>query len=305
MAAKTRVVLVADAAKEIRDGKLGRFVRDAHAHPVLTFMRWRQRQSPRFVAKGHGKLYEIQRLQDDRSLFAPGNVVLQDGSVLLVTPMDPTFVLLEALASWKRKDQYCTVHDVMETSGVDMTGVDRWTFDAIARVCDTSDDGGDVSDLSIRANASKIQSFLRLKADRLVAAHKAAATTPAEQAAFSSGFQLPPTAGSTPAITTAAAQTDDNDDRHLQFALLTLSEYVDAFYLHPLIESYGLPLDSWDKEKKTDTRPKAAADLAAKYDCRQSSATKRPAPAPAAKTSKKKTVDTSGMKSIASFFGAK
>ncbi|EQC26060.1 hypothetical protein SDRG_16079 [Saprolegnia diclina VS20] len=308
MAAKCRVLLLSDADKAVRDAKLTRFVRDAHALPVLTFMRWRQGKSPRMVAKGQGQLFEVQKLADDRSLFAPGNLVLQDGRILLVTPMDPRFVLLEAFAQWKRKDQFCTLHDIVEASGVDMRGVDRWQREAISLVCDTSDDE-DMVTISVRPNATKILSFLRRKVDRIAAAHKAAAAKPSEQAAFLSDFTLPPSAAPLSNDGTRTNKSSEDDAAvHLQFALLTLSEYVDAFYLHPVIESYGLPLDSWDKEKKADAKPKAAADLIAKYDVRQSappSATKRPAPAATAKAAKKKVVNTAGMKSIASFFGAK
>ncbi|RLO03067.1 hypothetical protein DYB28_016174, partial [Aphanomyces astaci] len=77
---KSRVVLVADPDKVWRDAKLCRFVRDAEENPVLTFTKWTRNNKAggsRWLAiQGH-QVCEVQRMDDNRSLFAPRNVVVQ------------------------------------------------------------------------------------------------------------------------------------------------------------------------------------------------------------------------------------
>ncbi|KAF0691827.1 Aste57867_17016 [Aphanomyces stellatus] len=317
-ASKSRIVLLADPKKEWRDAKLCRFVREAQENPVLTFVKWNHTGvAPRWLAIAGDRLCEVQRINDNRSLFAPGNIVVQDGSLMVVTPMDPLFVLLGQLATWTRNTQFCDLHDVMESSSVKMANrVTRWHADAISRVCDV-EGADDLDTMRVRANESKITSWLQTKVARImdVAAADAAAA-PGDQQAFTGAFQRPPEAGQAAASTsTAVTVTPESieDDTHKarQAAITMLTEYVDSVWIDLLVKSYGLSPSEWYKEKPSDKVAKIGDDIKAKYDVRQSTTAtpaKRPAPASSSKASsasKKKPVDTSGMKSIASFFGKK
>ncbi|KAF0747062.1 hypothetical protein AaE_007875, partial [Aphanomyces astaci] len=199
---KSRVVLVADPDKVWRDAKLCRFVRDAEENPVLTFTKWTRNNKAggsRWLAiQGH-QVCEVQRMDDNRSLFAPRNVVVQGastynvsivyyGSILVVTPMDPLFLLLGQLSSWPRNTQFCALHDIMETCGVPLHGISRWTVTAIAKLCDI--DGDDIDSLHIRRNDDKITAWLRAKVDRI----QAVAMLPTNGTAEVDGtsFQRPP-----------------------------------------------------------------------------------------------------------------
>ncbi|RHY04340.1 hypothetical protein DYB25_002345 [Aphanomyces astaci] len=155
---KSRVVLVADPDKVWRDAKLCRFVRDAEENPVLTFTKWTRNNKAggsRWLAiQGH-QVCEVQRMDDNRSLFAPRNVVVQD---------------------------------IMETCGVPLHGISRWTVTAIAKLCDI--DGDDIDSLHIRRNDDKITAWLRAKVDRI----QAVAMLPTNGTAEVDGtsFQRPP-----------------------------------------------------------------------------------------------------------------
>ncbi|ETV90275.1 hypothetical protein, variant 2 [Aphanomyces invadans] len=305
---KSRVVLVADADKEWRDAKLCRFVRDAEENPILTFTKWNGKtgRSRWLAIRGH-QLCEVQRIDDIRSLFAPRNVVVQDGSLLVVTPMDPLFLLLEQLAHWTRNTQFCALHDIMESCGIPLHGISRWNASAISNLCDIdgSDDRLDI--LCVRRNDTKITAWLRKKVDRIQALGVAPTRSSSNDCTTVERFQRPPDED-----TTAPTQPNteiDADDKHraLQTAISILSEYLDECWTQLVVASYGLSPTEWLKKIKTKGVVAGPSDIAAKYDARQQSATtpaKRPAPASTKSTlTKKKTPPVTGMKSIASFFG--
>ncbi|ETV90276.1 hypothetical protein, variant 3 [Aphanomyces invadans] len=190
---KSRVVLVADADKEWRDAKLCRFVRDAEENPILTFTKWNGKtgRSRWLAIRGH-QLCEVQRIDDIRSLFAPRNVVVQDGSLLVVTPMDPLFLLLEQLAHWTRNTQFCALHDIMESCGIPLHGISRWNASAISNLCDIdgSDDRLDI--LCVRRNDTKITAWLRKKVDRIQALGVAPTRSSSNDCTTVERFQRPP-----------------------------------------------------------------------------------------------------------------
>ncbi|OQS04960.1 hypothetical protein THRCLA_20748, partial [Thraustotheca clavata] len=187
-----------------------------------------------------------------------------------------------------------------------LDGVDRWNAENIQKICDT-DGSEDVHDMAIRANASKILSYLRTKVERLLEVHQSMSKPQTEQTAFSADFQLPPSATqSTPSSETPTKSTskESKEEDRLQFALLTLGEYLDTSYINQLVESYGLPVSTWANDKKVANK-QPSTDIASKYDNRSS--TKRPAPQPASSKAptKKKLPPPTGMKSISSFFSPK
>ncbi|CAK4620080.1 unnamed protein product [Aphanomyces euteiches] len=307
MASKSLVVLLADAKEEWRDAKLCRFVRDAQENPVLTFVKWTHGAAPRWLAITGDRLCEVQRINDDRSLFAPGNIVVQDGSLLVVTPMDPLFVLLGQLATWSRNSQFCSIHDVMESSGLNLDAVSRWNPSSVASICDV-EDAEDMDTIRIRCNEAKITEWLRRKVERIMRV-EANSANKQQQQAFNDSFQRPPGEAQPAESVGSTQQTADDKHKALQHAIFMLTEYIDEKWTELLVKSYGMSPTDWQKEKSTEKAisNKPGDDMVSKFDVRQTApsqkraAPKATTPAPA----KKKPIDTSGMKSIASFFGKK
>ncbi|RHY90820.1 hypothetical protein DYB35_004517 [Aphanomyces astaci] len=237
---KSRVVLVADPDKVWRDAKLCRFVRDAEENPVLTFTKWTRSNKAggsRWLAiQGH-QVCEVQRMDDNRSLFAPRNVVVQD---------------------------------IMETCGVPLHGISRWTVTAIAKLCDI--DGDDIDSLHIRRNDDKITAWLRAKVDRI----QAVAMLPTNGTAEVDGtsFQRPPD---------EAASTQQQQRSHTLSAHQCLDELN--------VCTYGcmsrLSPTEWQKDVKAakSVIVSGPSDIAAKYDSRQQNSTTTPAKRPASTAS--------------------
>ncbi|GMF27655.1 unnamed protein product [Phytophthora lilii] len=310
---RTQLCLVPTALPQ--GANLQRFHADAADAPLLSVVRWTAQGRARQLALDASRqtLLELQRVQPPasaRSWFV-GNAVLQDGALLVLTPLDPLLVLLGA--GWARRARFAALYELLAADGntwlLQLAALDAA---AVERLCDVQALGDDgVDNLSVKVSQAKVTRWLRAKVERaakVLAQQEAAATAKAAgAAAFAEQVNLP---GQTPQKTEKKTQqvTDEDVARHVREAIDVVGNYLPEDWIDLLCEEFKVP-------KKVETKPAAKAattplDTFKRFDRRQTpdSGNKRPTPASTASAKKKSklaNVDRTGMKSLTSFFGKK
>ena len=155
---------------------LGRFHPDATDAPLLSIVLWTSRSTDLMTRtrqlaldKDKQKLLELQRLQPvdgSRSWFV-GNAVLQDGGVMVFSPVDALFVLLDA--AWPQRARFSSVYDLLVTAGNTWLRQLLTLRQVIECICDVQEMAGDkgVDNLYVKVNENKVTSWLRTKVERV------------------------------------------------------------------------------------------------------------------------------------------
>ncbi|UIZ26598.1 hypothetical protein KXD40_001545 [Peronospora effusa] len=293
---------------------LGRFHSDATDVPFLSIILWtscsvgdstRTRQLA--LDKDKCRLLELQRLQPlegTRSWFV-GNTVIQDGGVMVFSPMDELFVLLDA--AWPQRMRFSSVFDLLTTaSNTWLLKLSTLCEEKITNICDVQVmDGHDgVENLYIKINENKTMDWLRKKVEKvakvLLRQEQDRVTKAANAAAFDEHVNV-------------LGQKQEKKEEEEQDVALYYRQAIDIVGNYLMDEWIDLLCTEFKVEKEVKAVAKVAAgsiDTFKRYDRREviDNATKRPTLATgngAKKKSKLANVDRSGMKSLTSFFGKK
>lgn len=292
---------------------LERFHPDATESPFLSIVTWTYRPSAKSkrsrqlaLDKHKSQLLELQRLQPvegSRSWFV-GNTVVQDGGVIIFSPADALFVLLDAASG--QRTRFSSVYDLLARDG------NTWLLqlptlcqEMIEILCDVETVGGEegVDNLFVKINENKVTSWLRAKVEKVavvLATHELEASTKTlavhEQVTLL-GCKEKEMNGSV---------TQKDVTRHYREAIEVVGDYLSEEWVDVLRDSFGV-----EKEVKlTNLASPVPQDTFKRFDRRQTSENgpKRLTPSNksgAKKKSKLDNVDCSGMKSLTSFFGKK
>ncbi|KAK1944584.1 Ribonuclease H2 subunit B [Phytophthora citrophthora] len=293
---------------------LGRFHSDATDAPFLSVVSWTSRsieESKRTrqlaLDKDKRQLLELQRLQPQqgaRSWFV-GNCVLQDGGVMVFSPIDALFVLLDA--AWTQRTRFSSVYDLLaRDQNTWLLQLSTLTQEKIETVFDVQAVGGEegVDNLYVKANESKITRWLRTKVEKVanVLAHQEIQAS--RKAAVDEQVTLP---GVKQTDQKSNVVTDGDVARHYREAIDIVGNYLSDEWIDLLCNEFQVK-----KEVEVVKAAKAAAplDTFKRFDRRQApeNGSKRPTPSAAGaakKKSKLANVDRTGMKSLTSFFGKK
>ncbi|POM80449.1 Ribonuclease h2 subunit b [Phytophthora palmivora] len=289
---------------------LGRFHSDATDTPFLSVVSWTCRSTvdstrTRQLAldKDKRQLLELQRLQPDegtRSWFI-GNSVVQDGGVMVFSPMDALFVLLDA--GWAQRTRFMSVYDLLaRDSNTWLLQLSTLSQEQIETICDVQAVGGEegVDNLYVKVNESKATSWLKAKVEKVAtvlanqeieANTKAAAATAVDAQVNLPGVQLKET---------GKREMVGDVSGHYREAIDIVGNYLANEWIDLLCNEF----------KYVPKTAGAALDTFKRFDRRQTpeNGSKRPTPSStgtAKKKSKLANVDRTGMKSLTSFFGKK
>nr|CCA14261.1 conserved hypothetical protein [Albugo laibachii Nc14] len=298
---------------------LERFQADACEKPYLKLTSWPVDDAVdtkrRIVAINHQKLlHDVQRIGEKgiRSWFV-GNGVVKDGRALLMTPMDPLFVLVSKLSASSNKSK--SLNDLMASQ--------RWWFelsdineDSIESICNIDrsylPDNYQVCDLYVKAEKDKIRQWLSRKVERLVdvlaSVEDIDALEPCHDSAFgctqennrsnvtNSNILLP-----------RRSATDSRHIKHTREAVHILEEYLKGDWFNELCLIYSIEVESFGSVDKSCTTSEQLLDIQ-RYNFRKRDALSEGKRSEVSKrqSSKKKSrldeVNLSGSKSIKSFF---
>ncbi|KAJ0407457.1 hypothetical protein P43SY_004998 [Pythium insidiosum] len=306
--------------------RLDRFHAEATDAPLYSIVSWVTSQASRQLALEPAslRLLEIQRIgssaDKNRSWFV-GNHVQQDGSLVVLTPMDPLFVLLHAVHL--QRDRFVSTYDLLtqQNNAWWLRLAPALSLQSIERLCDVQSVGDDaVDNLYVRANDKKATEWLAAKAKSLHPAHRvarvlAANANNAENAgAVDTKFVLPGQQSAKPAEPSATEDASVVAPHYLREAISLIADYTPAGLVDKLYTELDLSRAPATGSAPASASAPAEASLESirRFDRRLNSEqttpnNKRPASAQtsAKKKSKLDAVDRSGMKSIASFFGKK
>ncbi|KAJ0411900.1 hypothetical protein ATCC90586_005995 [Pythium insidiosum] len=270
--------------------RLDRFHAEATDAPLYSIVSWVTSQASRQLALEPAslRLLEIQRIgssaDKNRSWFV-GNHVQQDGSLVVLTPMDPLFVLLHAVHL--QRDRFVSTYDLLtqQNNAWWLRLAPALSLQSIERLCDVQSVGDDaVDNLYVRANDKK-------------------ATEPVEWLQSAK-----------PAEPSATEDASVVAPHYLREAVCLIADYAPAGLVDKLYTELDLSRAPAPGSAPASASAPAEASLESirRFDRRLNSeqttlTNKRPASAQtsAKKKSKLDGVDRSGMKSIASFFGKK
>ncbi|TMW68305.1 hypothetical protein Poli38472_005773 [Pythium oligandrum] len=299
---------------------LSRFHGEATDKPLYAVATWATSKGARkrqVAIETHSRrLLEMQRIgattDKNRSWFI-GNHVLQDGSMLVFSPLDPLFVLLNAV--FDERTKYSSTYDLLSQSQ------NVWwlqlgsavTQEKIEQICDVQFTGGDeaLDNLYVRFNEVKAITWLSNKVRRVakVLSQQAASSS----GAFDTKFVLP---GQTTTATTATISSGELDPHYLKEAIDLVADYVPSSLTALVYKELGIsktqPVSAKTPGTAVANVDSAGVDSIRRFDRRHSQEGATPnkrAPASSANASAKKSklanVDRTGMKSLSSFFGKK
>ncbi|KAG7386121.1 hypothetical protein PHYPSEUDO_000628 [Phytophthora pseudosyringae] len=299
---------------------LGRFHSDATDAPLLSVVSWTSRPSAKSTRtrqlaldKDKRQLLELQRLQPvegARSWFV-GNRVLQDGGVMVFSPVDALFVLLDA--AWTPRTRFSSVYDLLARDGntwlLQLSTLSQATVEML---CDVQAVGGEegVDNLYVKASESKVTSWLRVKVEKVAAvlakqeveaANKAASALAVHEQVNLPGYKEKKQKRST--------VTQEDVARHYREAIDVVGNYLADEWIDLLCSEFQVKKEV-EAVKAVDQAAGGPQDSFRRFDRRQTpeNGAKRPTPSSAGvakKKSKLANVDRSGMKSLTSFFGKK
>ncbi|KAG1693740.1 hypothetical protein DVH05_023140 [Phytophthora capsici] len=293
---------------------LGRFHSDATDAPFLSVVSWTSRSSEESTRtrqlaldKDKRQLLELQRLQPEegaRSWFV-GNCVLQDGGVMVFSPIDALFVLLDA--AWPQRTRFSSVYDLLARDhNTWLLQLSMLTQEEIETIFDVQAVGGEegVDNLYVKANESKVRRWLRVKVEKVANVLAQQELQASRKAAVDGQVMLP---GVKQTEQKSNVVTDGDVARHYREAIDIVGNYLSEEWIDLLCNELRVK-----KVVEVVKAAKAAVplDTFKRFDRRQApeNGSKRPTPS-ATNASKKKSklanVDRSGMKSLTSFFGKK
>uniref|UniRef100_K3WRE3 Rnh202 triple barrel domain-containing protein n=1 Tax=Globisporangium ultimum (strain ATCC 200006 / CBS 805.95 / DAOM BR144) TaxID=431595 RepID=K3WRE3_GLOUD len=313
------------------DAKLGRFHGDATDKPLYTVVTWStspqenaaaatspQARKRQLAIVGATKLLEMQRLQapaDARSWFI-GNDVQQDGSLMVLTPLDPLFVLL--MSTWRQKERFMALYELFShgqnTWWLQLAACNQAKIETICEVQCAGDDDT-LDNLFVKANVVKILQWLRAKVTRVATtlAKQAAENAKQSNSGFDANFVLPGVPAATAEPVVSEAPMIDATKFHRD-AIELIADYLPEDVTDLLYQQFNL-------KKEVPAAPQSVASAANPHESFQrfdrrlqsetsaaASSNKRTPPSVAAATKKKSklaNVDRSGMKSLTSFFTKK
>uniref|UniRef100_M4BAN1 Ribonuclease H2 subunit B wHTH domain-containing protein n=1 Tax=Hyaloperonospora arabidopsidis (strain Emoy2) TaxID=559515 RepID=M4BAN1_HYAAE len=265
--------------------------------------------------KDKQKLLELQRLQPvdgSRSWFV-GNAVLQDGGVMVFSPVDALFVLLDA--AWPQRARFSSVYDLLATAGNTWLRQLLTLRQVIECICDVQEMAGDkgVDNLYVKVNENKVTSWLRTKVERvanvLLKQEQDAAAKASTAAAFTDQVNVIGHSCVDKKIQAEKVQDEKADvARHYRHAIDVVGNYLADEWIDVLCSEFRV-----EREEEVKNVAKAAAgpmDTFQRFDRRRmpENAVKRPTSISAASVKKKSkldNVDRSGMNSLTSFFSKK
>ncbi|KAI9994958.1 hypothetical protein PInf_011838 [Phytophthora infestans] len=293
---------------------LGRFHSDATDAPLLSVALWTSRPTAESTRtrqlaldKSKCQLLELQKLQPvegARSWFV-GNSVLQDGGLMVFSPVDALFVLLDA--AWGQRTRFSSVYDLLARDGntwlLQLTTLRSETIEKICDLQAVGDEEG-VDNLFVQANESKVTSWLSAKVEK-VAAVLAKQELDANAKAVDDQVNLP----GYEKKETSSTVTQEDVARHYREAIDIVAITLRATGLMYSATSSGTLRVNKVVEVKVVAKA-APQDTFKRFDRRQTpeNGSKRPTPSTAASAKKKSklaSVDRTGMKSLTSFFGKK
>uniref|UniRef100_A0AAV1UMI5 Uncharacterized protein n=1 Tax=Peronospora matthiolae TaxID=2874970 RepID=A0AAV1UMI5_9STRA len=269
----------------------GRFHPDTTDAPLLSVVLWTSRSTGSMTRtrqlaldKDKQKLLELQRLQpvDGARSWFVGNAVLQDGGVMVFSPVDALFVLLDA--AWPQRARFSRWQEMRE-----------------------------VDNLCVKVNENKVTSWLRTKVERvasvLLKQEQDAAAKASTAAAFTDQVNVIGHSCVDKKIQAEKVQDEKADvARHYRHAIDVVGNYLANEWTDVLCSEFRV-----EREEEVKNVAKAAAgpmESFQRFDRRRmpENAVKRPTSIGAAsikKKSKLDNVDRSGMKSLTSFFSKK
>ncbi|KAF4140331.1 Ydr279p protein family (RNase H2 complex component) wHTH domain [Phytophthora infestans] len=292
---------------------LGRFHSDATDAPLLSVALWTSRPTAESTRtrqlaldKSKCQLLELQKLQPvegARSWFV-GNSVLQDGGLMVFSPVDALFVLLDA--AWGQRTRFSSVYDLLARDGntwlLQLTTLRSETIEKICDLQAVGDEEG-VDNLFVQANESKVTSWLSAKVEKVAAVlAKQELDANAKAAAVDDQVNLP----GYEKKETSSTVTQEDVARHYREAIDIVGNYLASDWIDVLCDKFRV-----NKVVEVKVVAKAAPqDTFKRFDRRQTpeNGSKRPTPSTAASAKKKSklaSVDRTGMKSLTSFFGKK
>ncbi|OWZ22612.1 hypothetical protein PHMEG_0002661 [Phytophthora megakarya] len=296
---------------------LGRFHSDATDAPFLSVVSWTCRSTDatrtRQLAldKSKKQLLELQRLQPEegaRSWFI-GNSVVQDGGVMVFSPIDALFVLLDA--AWTQRARFMSVYDLLaRDNNTWLLQLSTLHQEQIETLCDVQAVGGEegVDNLYVKINETKATNWLKAKVEKVAtvlakqemeANAKAAAAT-----AIDARVNLP---GVPHEETQGKEKQVEDISGHYREAIDIVGNYLSNEWIDLLCNEFKVKKEV--EVKPVAKTPGAPLDTFKRFDQRQTPGNgKRPTSAAAGSAKKKSklaNVDRTGMKSLTSFFGKK
>ncbi|CEG36630.1 Uncharacterized conserved protein [Plasmopara halstedii] len=290
---------------------LERFHSDAQEYPFLSIVSWTSRPSAdsrrsRQLAldKNKCQLLELQKLQPvegSRSWFV-GNFVMENGGVMIFSPVDAHFVLLDALSG--QHTRISPLYDLLARDGNTwLLQLSTLRQEMIEMLCDVHSVGsGDgVENILVKINRVKVTSWLRAKVEKVaVVLAKHELDVRAKVLAIDEQITLP---GLTKQNMDRTAAQDIT--KHYREAIKILGEYISEEWVEVLRDSFNIEV-----VEVTATAKLVSQDTFKRFDRRHNTENgpKRLTPSSASSTKKKSkldSVDRSGMKSLTSFFSKK
>ncbi|TDH72973.1 uncharacterized protein CCR75_004306 [Bremia lactucae] len=288
----------------------GRFHSDAIDNPLTSLYVWTSRPSTESTRsrqlaldRSRHQLLELQRLQSiggSRSWFV-GNSVVQDGALIVFTPIDSLFLLLDAASG--QRTRFLSVYDLLaRDNNTWLLQLQTFRLETINVLCDVQLDGVErgIDDLYIKINESKVISWLKAKVEKValvLATHKLDASKHAS--AIDESVYLP----GYPKKELKTVVTQEDIASYYREAIDVIGDYLSNEWVEALCNTYKCSVEQAKSEAKI-----APHDAFTRFDRRQATdnGPKRPkglSVSGAKKKSKLANVDRTGMKLLTSFFG--
>ncbi|KUF97530.1 hypothetical protein AM588_10009362 [Phytophthora nicotianae] len=245
----------------------------------------------------------MQPVEGSRSWFV-GNCVLQDGGVMVFSPIDALFVLLDA--AWGQRTRFSSVYDLLARDG------NTWLLqlstlrpEMIETICDVQAVGGEegVDNLFIKANESKVSSWLSGRVEKVAAVlAKQELEANTKAAAIDNQVNLP----GYNKKETSSTVTQEDVARHYREAIDIVGNYLSNEWIDVLCDKFKVK--KWWKSRlwlKLHHWTLLSVSTDVKHPRMGPRDQLRPMQAALKKKSKLANVDRTGMKSLTSFFGKK
>lgn len=176
-----------------------------------------------------GKVMEINRAYEEPSSWFVDDFVQQDGSLYIVTPIDPLFLLIPTLCDQRKKNEeenhkgfFCDLHTLLMKPGYHhLQKVKPLSLSLITDVKKVMDE------TQYRLNDSKLIKWLQCKVDKLIERLTVSESYLSVSSAQSNSFRT-------------LEQKNPSKDQILQSALGFVSEYVNEEIMDQLAKSFGI-----------------------------------------------------------------
>lgn len=247
--------------------------------------------------RGDASVYEVKAFTEEFRSWFIGQIVHRDGKLLIVTPIDPLFLLLPYIKSTATEGKFQPVKQMVMDE--DYPGCTRLLqckqgLDSIHHVADEKE----VGSLKFhRYNQEKTMDWLKKKVQRTV--------TTLKKSNISVGGGV-----KSRTFVRVKQEADATEEDYLRYAHGFLSEYISEDLSKDLLKHLQLPEISSPKESEPPSKKRKLSDkpIEAGEDYTKFNSSDFARKPPKKMTAAQKTlakVDKTGMKSMASFFKVK